>query len=105
MWRFFSIVFVIAIISPVFGQKELPTGQIEVVKDFEVRLIEVNKIKVIPQPIIIDTSARTYTYTLTAVAPSIEYEIPELKPLSIEPEQKSTYYPMIIQKMKTCIGG
>jgi hypothetical protein len=77
-----------------FCQKELPTGQIEVVKDFEVRLIDVSKIRIIPQPIVIDTAARVYEYKLSAVAPSIQYEVPEIKPLSIEPEQKPAYYPL-----------
>lgn len=75
------------------AQNELPTGQIEVVKDFEVRLTETKKIKIIPQPLIIDTSSRHYEYTLLAPAPAIEYEVAELKPLSIEPEQKPVYYP------------
>ena len=97
MMKFTGILFLVLSTLSLYGQKDLPTGQIEVVKDFEVRLIEVNKIKVIPQPITIDTSARIYSYTLTAVAPSIEYEVPELKPLSIEPEQKADYYPLFVK--------
>ena len=33
-----------------YGQSELPTGRIEVVKDFEVRLTETKKIRIVPQP-------------------------------------------------------
>lgn len=97
MTRIYTTFFFICIALAVSAQKELPTGQIEVVKDFEVRLVEANKINVIPQPITIDTSARVYTYKLVAVAPSIEYVIPELKPLSIEPEQKAAYYPLFVK--------
>ena len=63
------------------------------VKDFEVRLTESKKIKIIPQPIVRDTSIRQYEYLLIAPSPEIEYIIPELKPLAIEPEQKPTCYP------------
>ena len=34
-----------------YGQTELPTGRIEVVKDFEVRLTETKKIRIVPQPV------------------------------------------------------
>ena len=76
------------------AQTELPKGQIEVVKDFEVRLMETKKIRIIPHPIIIDSTSRQFEYKLLAPSPSIEYIIPELKPLAIEPGQKPTYYPL-----------
>ena len=75
-------------------QNELPTGKIEVVKDFEVRLAEATKIKIIPQPLVIDTTSRQYEYLLLSPSPSIQYDVPELKPLAIEPEQKPAYYPL-----------
>ena len=78
----------------VAAQNELPTGKIEVVKDFEVRLTETKKIRIVPQPLVRDTSVRVYEYKLIAPSPSIEYVVPELKPLAIEPEQKPTYYPL-----------
>lgn len=77
------------------AQKELPTGQIEVIKDFEVRLLETKKIPIIPQRIVRDTIAsRQFQYVLAAPAPTIEYVVAELKPLAIEPEQKPAYYPL-----------
>jgi hypothetical protein len=77
-----------------FAQNDLPTGQIEVIKDFEVRLMEVRKIRIVPSPVAIDSTVRHYEYKLTAPSPTIEYTIPELKPLALEPEQKPTYYPL-----------
>jgi hypothetical protein len=76
------------------AQNELPTGQIEVIKDFEVRLMETKKIRVIPQPIELDSTMRKYEYKLLAPSPSIEYLVPELKPLSINPEARPAYYPL-----------
>ncbi len=75
------------------AQDQLPTGQIEVIKDFEVKLTEAKKIRIVPQPILLDTAARHYTYTLTAASPQMTYATPPLKPLAIEPEQKPAYYP------------
>jgi hypothetical protein len=74
--------------------QDLPTGRIEVIKDFEVRLTETRKIRIVPQPIALDTTARVYEYKLLAPSPTIEYLTPELKPLAIQPEVKPTYYPL-----------
>ena len=77
-----------------YGQSELPTGRIEVVKDFEVRLTETKKIRIVPQPVAVDSSIRRYEYKLLAPSPSIEYLIPEIKPLAINAEKKPLYYPL-----------
>src|SRR5687768_7162117 len=76
------------------AQNELPSGKIEVIKDFEVRLAEAKKIRIIPQPLVIDSTGRRYEYKLLAPSPAIQYDVPELKPLAIDPEQKPTYYPL-----------
>lgn len=76
------------------GQTELPPGQIEVIKDFEVRLTETRKIRIVPQPVPLDSSVRRYEYKLLAPSPSVDYPRPELKPLAITPEQKPAYYPL-----------
>lgn len=89
----------IPILAIVFGfhlavaQTELPTGQIEVVKDYEVRLVESKKIRLTPTPFGIDSTVRRYEYVLSAPSPKIEYIAPELKPLAITPEKKPAYYP------------
>lgn len=77
-----------------YGQTELPTGRIEVVKDFEVRLTETKKIRIVPQPVAVDSSIRRYEYKLLAPSPSIEYPVPEIKPLAINAEKKPLYYPL-----------
>lgn len=79
------------------SQNELPSGQIEVIKDFEVRLAEAGKIRIIPAPITIDTSTRHYEYHLNAPSPAIEYETPEFKPLTLAQESKPAYYPFFVK--------
>lgn len=92
----YSIVFFILTTS-VFAQTELPNGQIEVIKDFEVRLLETKKIRIIPQPIPLDSASRRYEYKLLAPSPSIDYVVAELKPLAIDPEKKPPYYPLFVK--------
>ena len=75
------------------AQTELPTGQIEVIKAFEVRLVETKKIKIIPPPVAIDSTVRRYEYKLLAPSPAIDYVVAELKPLAITPEKTATYFP------------
>jgi hypothetical protein len=77
------------------AQEQLPSGQIEVIKDFEVRLTEAKKIRIVPQPTPLDSATRRYAYNLVALSPRIDYLIPEIKPLAINPEKKPTYYPLM----------
>lgn len=88
------IIFFFLLSVSVIAQNDLPTGKIEVVKDFEVRLTETKKIRIVPQPLAPDTTVRKYEYQLLAPSPTIEYPVPEVKPLAIEPEQKPRYYPL-----------
>lgn len=92
------IVFLLLIsTSALKAQNELPGGKIEVVKDFEVQLAETRKIRMVPQPVPVDSSIRRYEYKLLAPSPSIEYLTPEIKPLAISPEKKPTYYPFFVK--------
>lgn len=88
-----SILMLLACALPLRAQNELPGGKIEVVKDFEVRLAESQKIRIVPQPVPVDSNVRRYTYQLLAPSPSIEYPAPDIKPLAISPEKKPVYYP------------
>ena len=91
-----SILVYVFILSWFFApaQTTLPSGKIEVVKDFEVRLAESQKIRIVPQPVQIDSAVRKYDYKLQAPSPAIEYEVPELKPLAIQSEKRPQYYPL-----------
>ncbi|HZV68047.1 MAG TPA: hypothetical protein VFG10_00810 [Saprospiraceae bacterium] len=95
--RHIHIIFLFLLTNSIFAQEDLPTGQIEVIKDFEVRLLETKKIRIIPQPIALDSAMRRYEYTLSAPSPAIEYVVAELKPLSINPEKKPPYYPLFVK--------
>lgn len=93
MKNLFSILLTFSSLS-LIAQTDLPTGQIEVVKDFEVRLTETKKIRIVPQPVPVDSNVRRYDYKLLASSPSIDYLSPEIKPLAINTEKKPLYYPL-----------
>ena len=57
-------------------------------------MIETKKIKIVPQPVPVDSSVRRYEYKLLAPSPSIAYVKPEIKPLAINAEKKPVYYPL-----------
>lgn len=92
--RLYCFIFFFGLATWTVAQEQLPTGQIEVIKDFEVKLMESKKIRIVPQPIQLDSNVRHYVYSLNAPSPVIEYHTPEIKPLAINPEQKPTYYPL-----------
>ncbi len=62
-----NIILLIAVLSSfsLIAQTDLPTGKIEVVKDFEVRLTETNKIRIVPQPVPLDSSGQKIRVQVT----------------------------------------
>lgn len=94
MKQIFLITISLLLTGQIFGQKkELPSGKIEVVSDFEVKLTESQKVLIHPDIQVRDTMKRRYDYVLNAPSPNIEYLTPELKPIAINPETKARYYP------------
>ena len=91
-----SIVFLFSVFT-LQGQDDLPEGQIEVIKGFEVKLAKSSKIKIVPQPIQLDSNARRYEYRLLAPSPSIEYLVPEIKPLAIQKEKEAKSLSILCQ--------
>ena len=75
------------------AQNDLPDEKIEVIKGYEVKLAKSAKIKIVPQPIPVDSSVRNYSYNLISPSPSIVYLVPEIKPLAIQAEKKPVSYP------------
>ena len=70
----------------------LPSEQIEVVKDFEARLERAEKFNVNPKLPEIDTAGRNYTYNMSVDVPPIEYVEPSLRPLALTPAPPSRVY-------------
>ncbi len=72
------------------AQKDLPTEQVSIIKDFDARLLESNKINVPPALPPLDTSSRRFDYLVPQRPHPIAYENPALRPLgmrTVKPEK------------------
>lgn len=65
-------------------QKELPTENVEIVKDFEARLLESNKIIVSPTLPLLDTTTQRQTYVVPPRPLTVTYDAPKLRPIGLK---------------------
>ncbi len=76
---------------------QTPTGDIsnqsqDVIKNFDARLIETEKIKTIPVLPAIDTTTKTQYYTVPNKVVNILYQPPKLRPVPIVPQKNNPAY-------------
>jgi hypothetical protein len=64
--------------------KELPTESVDVISDFDARLLESNKVDVTPSLPPLDTSIQRQTYTLPPRPLTVTYEGPKLRPIGMK---------------------
>lgn len=77
------------------AQTDLPSGKVEVVKSFDARLEDTDKISIPAQGVKIDTSAKRYTYEVIPSEASkikLSYQAPEIRPLAMPNEAMPPYY-------------
>ncbi len=74
------------------AQEKLPVDEIEVVKHFDARLIEAQKIPLTPRLPEPDSLARQYQYQVTADIPKLTYPAPQIRPLALRPEAQPKAY-------------
>ncbi len=77
------IISLIALLPSVQAQRDLPTEQVSIIKDFDARLLESNKINVPPTLPPLDTSSKRFDYLVPQRPQAIAYEAPILRPLSM----------------------
>ena len=74
-------------------ETELPSEQVDVVKDFEAKLKKVERLKITPTLPPIDTSSRRLTYFIPEQDINLEYAAPKIRPLAIKGEKSDPLYP------------
>lgn len=74
------------------AQNALPSENIEVVKDFDARLIEAQKLIIRPKPVEIDTTSRHYNYSVSVDIPEVEYLEPTIRPIGFKSAPKPKSY-------------
>ncbi|MCC7246228.1 MAG: hypothetical protein IT269_11160 [Saprospiraceae bacterium] len=74
------------------AQKELEGDRVDVVKDFDVRLLESNKINVTPGLPPLDTSTKKQTYVVPPRPLNVTYAAPVLRPIGMRAGPKEKQY-------------
>lgn len=74
------------------AQKELPGERIDVIKDFDARLLESNKLNVPPSLPALDTSTQRQDYLVPARPLTVKYDAPKLRPIGMKAGKKEEDY-------------
>lgn len=78
--RYFGLFYLTFFVGSLMAQNELPTSQVEVVKQFEARLAEANRITIQPEDVVVPTLPPTFKYSVIDHQESVTYNAPEIKP-------------------------
>jgi hypothetical protein len=74
------------------AQPDLPSGQVDIVKSFEARLAEANRVDVAPELPPLDTTTRRLNYQVVAKDVPVEYLPPRIRPLAFRTEKPPAIY-------------
>ena len=77
------ISFLVASRIGVINAQQLETETVEVVKNFQARLADANKIRLEPAPEIKEVSDQTFDYTIEEKLLGVEYLPPSIRPLGV----------------------
>jgi len=94
MFRLQYILFLGLILSvgTISAQADLPSGKVEVIRSFEARLIDTDKVTIsAPQPTVVPTQ-KEYSYVLIPSEPQIQYAAPEIRPLAMPQDKAPELY-------------
>jgi hypothetical protein len=78
--------------SSLQAQKDLPTETVEIIKDFDVRLLESEKIGITPQLPPVSADPKQQTYSISPQPLSLKYEAPTLRPVGLKREKNEEVY-------------
>lgn len=74
------------------AQKDLPDENVNIVKDFDARLLESNKLNVTPSLPVLDTTTQRQQYSVPPKPLNITYEAPKLRPIGMKSTGKEDSY-------------
>jgi hypothetical protein len=74
------------------AQKELEGDNVTVVKDFDARLLDANKVNVSPTLPPLDTTTKRQTYSVPPHPSNVKYDAPKLRPIGIKAGPKEQSY-------------
>lgn len=65
------------------AQPDLPTGEVEVIKNFDARLLDTEKLKIIPELPPLDTVTQRLIYNIPDKSITLEYLPPKIRPVAL----------------------
>lgn len=74
------------------AQTELPGGQVEVIRNFDARLLETDPVRIRPVLPPLDTATRRMTYNILSRSFEVEYLPPTIRPLAIRTDKNTKNY-------------
>ncbi|MEM1124322.1 MAG: TonB-dependent receptor [Bacteroidota bacterium] len=74
------------------AQEDLPSEEVEVIKDFDARLIETEKIEITPTLPKATNTDKTQVYTIPSRSLQVEYLPPKIRPLAMKRDKLPTQY-------------
>ncbi|MFN7118404.1 MAG: hypothetical protein ACK4TA_16525 [Saprospiraceae bacterium] len=79
---------------PLLGmaQKDLPSGQVEVIRNFDARLLETDPLRVRPELPALDTAIRRMRYDTLSRTFEVTYQPPRIRPLAMQGEDIAKGY-------------
>ncbi len=97
MKRIVIYTFLISLSTHLSAQKDLPVDVINVVKDFDAKLAEAEKIKVNPEIPGADTGKLTYRYDVNPGIQELKYSAPQIRPIAMKPAEPIPVYPFYLK--------
>ncbi|MEP7320646.1 MAG: hypothetical protein ABI761_01960 [Saprospiraceae bacterium] len=97
MKKYIHIVLLVCVAGFIKAQQNLPGSVVQVVKDFEARLDETEKIKVNPELPYNDTSKIKYRYEVNPGIQELKYSAPQIRPIQIKAAEPIPVYPFYLK--------
>ncbi len=94
MNTFKNIITGIFFLMPLFAmaQKDLPSGQVDIIKNFDARLLDTEHLKVRPELPPLDTVTRRQIYNILSKTLEVEYLPPRIRPASMKGDEVQKSY-------------
>lgn len=89
---FLQAAFIFLVVASLNAQTELPTGQVEIIKNFDARLLDTERKAVMPKLPMLDTATKRQNYTIVARPLTVEYLPPRIQPLAMSQDDLQKKY-------------
>lgn len=83
IYRFSALLFLVLFGLQTSQAQDLPGGEVDVIKSFDARLLETDKISIRPELPPLDTITRLQTYSAVNKTLEVEYTPPKIRPLAM----------------------